>query len=112
MWHRSPQPQKCVGKDAPVTEYAIRRIAIEASTKPQVLDPPFKEPFNSAVEKAMLLLEESGKRSIDHGGYCMIIRLKIRCRGKRGCDISSVPFKKLAFIGAPNSVFMVKAQWH
>ena len=25
----------------------------------------------------------------------MIIRLKIRCRGKRGCDISSVPFKKL-----------------
>jgi len=63
MWHRSPQPQKCVGKDAPVTEYAIRRIAIEASTKPQVLDPPFKEPFNSAVEKAMLLLGESGKQA-------------------------------------------------
>jgi len=25
----------------------------------------------------------------------MIIRLKVRCRGKRGYDISSVPFKKL-----------------
>jgi hypothetical protein len=30
---------------------------------PQVLDPPFKETFNSAVEKAMLLLGESGKQA-------------------------------------------------
>jgi len=34
MWHRSPQPQKCMVKDAPVMEYTIRRTAIEASTKP------------------------------------------------------------------------------
>jgi len=30
---------------------------------PQVLDPPFKETFNSAVEKAMLLLGQSGKQA-------------------------------------------------
>ena len=29
----------------------------------QSLDPPFKESFNSAVEKAMLLLGESGKQA-------------------------------------------------
>lgn len=29
----------------------------------QSLDPPFKETFNSAVEKAMLLLGESGKQA-------------------------------------------------
>lgn len=29
------------------------------------------------------------------GVYCMIIRMKARLRGKRGYDISSVPFKKL-----------------
>ena len=44
-------------------EYAIRRIAIEASAKPQVLDPPSEETFNSAVEKAMLLLGEPGKQA-------------------------------------------------
>jgi len=30
-----------------------------------------------------------------HGGKCMKVLLRIRFRGKRGCDISSVPFKKL-----------------
>lgn len=30
-----------------------------------------------------------------HGGSMMKVLLKIRCRGKRGYDISSIPFRNL-----------------